>query len=332
MARTRRQLHKGRPPVLAPSVSFRTIVFATMGFVSFIGLLIAWSATNSNRNKNSSMSLSNRFDTSGEIPDSIIINLDAVLVLGGGLPTNIDEPPLFVQRRCNDAAQVVQRYQSLAKERKRLPVLCLSAGTAHLPQLLSADGLPIFEATSSAAYLLKHHSNVIDKSQVYVETTSYDTIGNAFFARTSFTDIGGWRNLLIVTNEFHMNRTQVIFDWIFGLDAAALRDNDNNDGTYHLMYLSPPNTGLSDTAVQARKEREAKSQRTVETILSKKYRSMREVWIFLTKEHSLYSASKLVERGRGSHDAQVDESVKASYGLSNRKAPTDEEKGGTDSL
>ena len=67
-----------------------------------------------------------------------------------------------------------------------------------MPQLLSTAGLPVWESTSSAAYLSKKH-NI--QSNVYLETTSYDTIGNAFFARTSHTDIVKWRKLVVVTNE-----------------------------------------------------------------------------------------------------------------------------------
>lgn len=65
-----------------------------------------------------------------------------------------------------------------------------------------------------------------------------------------------------------MDRTQAIFDWIFGLDST---DNPNHHNAYRLYYLASPNVGLTDAAVQARKERDAKSQKTVETILSPKY-------------------------------------------------------------
>ena len=150
----------------------------------------------------------NLFETPEEIPDSVTSSLDAILVLGGGLPLSVDEPPVFVQKRCDDAAKVVQHHATLKKTTTTtsststsLPILCLSAGTAHLPQLLGPDGLPIWESTASSAYLLKHYSNILQPAQIFVETTSYDTIGNAFYARTSFTDINGWRKLLIITNE-----------------------------------------------------------------------------------------------------------------------------------
>jgi uncharacterized SAM-binding protein YcdF (DUF218 family) len=122
-----------------------------------------------------------------ELPTAL--QLDVVVVLGGGVPFSLEIPLPDVQRRCDDAAAVVQS--------RSIPILCLSAGTKHRPQLLSEEGLPIWESTSCAAYLEVTHGI----RNVFVETTSYDTIGNAFFARTSHTDIVGWRKLLIVTNE-----------------------------------------------------------------------------------------------------------------------------------
>lgn len=106
-----------------------------------------------------------------------------------------------------------------------------------------------------------------------------------------------------------MDRSKAIFEWIFGLE--------NEKGNYHLFFLSSPNVGLTEAAVQARKEREAKSQKTVETKLAPKYQTMKGVFTFLTQDHALYTAHKLVERGREPAKT-VDEGSKAlkeSYGL-----------------
>ena len=92
----------------------------------------------------------------------------------GGLPSSLYEPPIYVRQRCDDAAAI--------RGDSDVPILTLSAGSAHLPQLLSKDGMPVWESTASAAYLQKKHHI---ESNVYLETTAYDTIGNAFFARTS---------------------------------------------------------------------------------------------------------------------------------------------------
>jgi uncharacterized SAM-binding protein YcdF (DUF218 family) len=81
----------------------------------------------------------------------------------------------------------------------------------------AADGLPIWESTASAAYLQKRYG-LIDN--VYVETTSFDTIGNAFYARTTHTDIAGWKRLLIVTNEVRKLREVHVQYSCFNVEKA----------------------------------------------------------------------------------------------------------------
>jgi len=298
----------------------------------------------SSSSSSSSKSKSLLFDSPDDIPMDIIDQLDAILVLGGGKPKSINHPPLFVEKRCDDALEVILKRR---RNRKRdtinsnnhnhndeLPILCLSAGTAHLPQLLSEDGLPIWESTACASYILsksnstttttttitnggEERNTVLSKDYpIYVETTSYDTIGNAYYARLVHTDIMNWNTLLIITNEFHMDRTRKIFNWIYSMN------NDNNNisnrsSNYQLYYLQSPNFGLSNVAIHARKEREQQSSIHVDQ-LSQTKTTLKEVSRFLTQEHSLYTATKLINRGRHHQehdDGVVTESVKISYGM-----------------
>ena len=124
---------------------------------------------------------------------------DAILVLGGGVPLAPRKQLPFVAARCQ-AAAAVWRAASIKPK-----ILCLSAGTAHCPQLLDARGSVVFEATASAAELIDAG---VDEQDVFVETTSFDTIGNAFFARTDHCSLAGWKRLLIITSAFHMDRTR----------------------------------------------------------------------------------------------------------------------------
>ena len=168
--------------------------FLSFPFISFPFLVSATALVTINASVQVMLRTSKTSDKVGQIFDDIndLPNrFDAILILGGGVPTSLEEPPVYVQKRCDDAAAVIQKVGST-------PILCLSAGTAQMPQLMTASGRPIWEATASAAYLAKTHGI---KDQVYVETTSFDTIGNAYFARTSHTDIVGWKRLLIVTNQ-----------------------------------------------------------------------------------------------------------------------------------
>jgi hypothetical protein len=200
----------------------------------------------------------------------------------------------------------------------------LSAGTAHLPQLLSVDGLPVWESTACASYILSKSNNTtiannIRPESIYVETSSYDTIGNAYFARTSHTEFNGWRKLLIVTNEFHMSRTVKIFDWIFSVPADSTTSTESLkwQSAYEMYYLESPNFGMDQEVVAARKEREASSSKSVD-YLSKKHSTLRQVYEFLTRHHSLYTANKLVDRGRATANdvkqGSVKDAVKRSYG------------------
>ena len=140
------------------------------------------------------------------VKDVAAHDFDAILILGGGVPSSVSEPPIYVRQRCDDAAAIRGDLE--------IPILTLSAGTAHMPQLLSTDGLPVWESTSSAAYLKKKHHI---ESNVYLETTAYDTIGNAFFARTSHTDVVKWRKLLVITNQVgtHVSSSSASSSFIF---------------------------------------------------------------------------------------------------------------------
>ena len=202
-ARLARQKRRNLSSTRSPDKSFKGVAAATAGFLGVIMILLLASQLSLPSEKSYSKEKEKVFEFPEEIPPDLLLQLDAVLVLGGGVPTSLDVPLVDVQRRCDDAAKVVNKRKVLestlrSRRGKDLPILCLSAGTKHLPQLLSADGLPIWESTSCAAYLDVNHGI---NTNVYVETTSYDTIGNAFFARVSHTDITGWRNLLVITNE-----------------------------------------------------------------------------------------------------------------------------------
>jgi len=245
------------------------------------------------------------------------MSFDAIFVLGGGVPSSLAKPPEFVKLRCDAAvavAKLAADASSTDTEENAMPnIVGLSAGTAHLPQLMGGDGLPIWEATSSAAYILENYGSVIPKNKLFIETTSYDTISNAYFARTSHADVAGWRNILVVTSEFHMDRSKAIFDWVF--QAPVVVDGQPITPPYSLSYMATENVGLSQEAIESRVQHEQKGAKNIREKISMEYTSLRDIWRFLTQKHDFYSASKLVDRAKRADEVQGQSNDKGSSAL-----------------
>lgn len=68
------------------------------------------------------------------------------------------------------------------------------------------------ESKTMLEYLLAHK---VPRKNIFVENHSTDTFGNAFFSMLLFILPKKWKNLAVVTSDFHENRTQFIFKRIF---------------------------------------------------------------------------------------------------------------------
>ena len=200
---------------------------------------------------------------------------DAILVLGGGVRENGQLPPWGRARF--DRALELHRGE---------PVVCLSAGTIHRPPPLDEEGFPIFEASAGAGYLM---SRALPKELIRVETLSYDTIGNAYFAKLLHVEPPAWRRLLVVTSMFHMARTQAIFDWVFGMDA----------GRYSIEYSASPDEGLDPESLEARGSKEATALRKFQQVRAEiRDKGALHHWLFT--RHDIYSADGHLRRQRAS--------------------------------
>eukprot|EP00471_Norrisiella_sphaerica_P013458 CAMPEP_0184496304 /NCGR_PEP_ID=MMETSP0113_2-20130426/33612_1 /TAXON_ID=91329 /ORGANISM="Norrisiella sphaerica, Strain BC52" /LENGTH=250 /DNA_ID=CAMNT_0026882873 /DNA_START=109 /DNA_END=861 /DNA_ORIENTATION=+ len=245
-----------------------------------------------------------------EAASSITCPPEALIVLGGGRPKSLLEPPKHVQNRCDLAAKI---YLEAKKKGTQIYIVTLSAGTAHTSQLLNKKGLPIWESAASAAYLVKRHG--VDPKAILMETTSYDTIGNAFFARTQICDQMGFKRIAVITSDFHMPRSRAIFDWIFNLDRANSKaeknssgaENKNTSAPVEISYLATPNAGLSNEEVKAREEREKRSLGNV-LKLAKSHKSLKDVLLFLMTDHRMYSVEGLEAEAE-----EISDDLKRSY-------------------
>lgn len=102
-----------------------------------------------------------------------------------------------------------------------------------------------------------------------------------------------------------MDRTKVIFDWIFGIG--------NDD--YELYYLESKNVGLTAQGLEARRQHEQRGAKSVKHNLSRQFTTLKEVWGFLNHKHDLYAALKLADRARQADVSKApSESLKESYG------------------
>ena len=160
---------------------------------------------------------------------------DAVLVPGSGLRPGGALPPFVLDR--------LEAAQALAGE---APVIPLSAMTVHRPPPLDAAGFPVLESVAAARALL---ARGVPPARIWAETASLDTIGNAYFARVIHADPAGLRRLLVVNSAFHMPRTRLVFDWVFGLPPA--------DPPFVVGYHAVPDRGLTEAGLEARRAKEA---------------------------------------------------------------------------
>ena len=195
---------------------------------------------------------------------------DAVLVPGGGVRDKGDLPPW-----------VVARLEKAIAIAAGAPIVALSAATPHKAPA------PVFESVAGAGYLL---GRGYPREKIFVETASYDTIGNAWFARLVHTDPAGWRDLCVVTSDFHMPRTEAVFRWIFGAVPAGLR--------YELAFVSTPAEGLPGDSWNLRAEKERRSLAAV-LPLTRRYSTLAEIHAWIYSAHELYAAG--LSRTSGPH-------------------------------
>lgn len=136
---------------------------------------------------------------------------DAIMVLAGGqLPDG--GVPEWVQRRLDASLHLYRAHGASC------PIVCLGGGTPHRPPVFNSAGHVIHEGTSCAAYLVRKG---VDPDHILKEWGSYDTIANGFFALTWHALPRAWTRLVVVTSEFHMARTRLVFEWVFALRGAG---------------------------------------------------------------------------------------------------------------
>lgn len=186
-----------------------------------------------------------------------------MIILGGGLHKN--DLPVWVKDRCNCAIN----YYNKNKDLFNIKIIATSGGSPHYPNPRDKDGHTIHECDIIIRYLIDNH---VPKNILFKEWTSYDTIGNAYFSKLLLVDVFSWENLLIITNDFHMERSKAIFEYIF------------NDQKYNLNFISIPYY-CDDNILKKRLQKEQKSLNNFKNLI----KTINNFDIWLYTEHQCYN-------------------------------------------
>ena len=163
----------------------------------------------------------------------------------------------------------------------------MSGGTVHKPPPLNENGYPIFESRAAAEYLVQQG---LDPAQLLTEISSYDTIGNAYFSRLLFAEPIKMQQLLVITSDFHLPRTQAAFEWIYGLSPLAVN--------YQLDFESVPDRGFPPKTLKARIAREKKSlEKMRETQLGITTLDAFQSWFY--SQHTAYAVTSQPDKAVG---------------------------------
>lgn len=204
------------------------------------------------------------------------LKYDAVIIPGGGLERETGLPNAWVRGRLDKAIKMSNdtRY-----------FIVLSRGTTHKAPPLDTRHFPITEAAASAKYLVEKG---IEASRVLIEGISLDTIGNAYFTRTTICDPMRLHKLVVVTSSFHMARTRAIFDWVFGVQFEGIGVGDRHR-TNSIEYIESENLGMSDEMINARQSKEMQSLDKLRDETIPRYNTMEKVSSFLLQQHQAYN-------------------------------------------
>jgi uncharacterized SAM-binding protein YcdF (DUF218 family) len=133
------------------------------------------------------------------------VPFDAIVVLASGINPQGEIPP-FVQKRVKEAVKA---------SHNTTPIIMSGLWSyliSYTPPRSEASAMKAFALTCAAA---------LDPEKIKLEEASMDCLGNAYFSKVSFLEPRNWRNLLLVTSDFHIARASYVFRKVLGKDYAV---------------------------------------------------------------------------------------------------------------
>ena len=210
-----------------------------------------------------------------------------IIVLAGGSQKNesIESLPVWVKLRLDRAYEISHNLKDVA-------FILSSAGTPHRKPYINKAGYHIYECDSMANYLI--HKYDIDPIKIYREYISYDTIGNAFFTRFNFTESFKIYNLYVITSQFHIERTKIIFDFVY--QSISLGNDLPGYYKYNIEYIATDNGTVDKEELNNRLIKERESINSFkQKIKTHKLRDFDNFVKWIYHHHDAYSTEGMIE-------------------------------------
>ena len=210
-------------------------------------------------------------------------SLDAIVVVAGGFTPDNLWLPEWVLERLDYCAEAHKKANEKA-------YICIAgSATPHKPPPLQKGGFIYHESTMMAEYLIDTHD--VHPGKILKDTSSMDTIGNAYFTRYVHAIPRGWKNVEVGTSKFHMRRVKAAFEWVWGMPLEGNGDEDTQ-----IRFVSTRDSGLSKETLIAREEREIESEKQLREN-AKMYDTPDKFaeWMFTT--HKCYAVTRQHEIG-----------------------------------
>jgi len=138
---------------------------------------------------------------------------DAIIVLAGGVTDDGHLPEKAKLR--------VLRGIALFKKRVAPRIIMSGKSGMWLPK-----PPPKTEAEAMKEYAVQEG---VPPSAIIKEETSQDTIGNAYFTKVNFLEPKNWKDIIVVTSNYHLKRTKFIFDTILGSEYSIIYDGSQSE-------------------------------------------------------------------------------------------------------
>ena len=84
----------------------------------------------------------------------------------------------------------------------------------------------------------------VPPTAILTDKTSRDTVGDAVFSKSNFALRLGWQDIVVVTSDYHVKRTKIVFSFVFGPNY-----NLEVIGSTYLASESPQ--GTEEKSIQA---------------------------------------------------------------------------------